>query len=288
MNNPAVPYAEVIGDPIVHSKSPLIHKFWLEKLGLEGDYRARRVAAGDLPAYLAARAADPDWAGSNVTIPHKQAIMPLVNRVEETAAKIGAINIMTRDSERSGGLVGYNSDAQGFLEPLRPLLADRHLFRMARIFGAGGAARAVAHALAAAGFTLVVAAREVAKANALLAAVGGEHHPVALSHFAGPTDFVFDDRQGLLDLLVNTTPLGMAGQPPLPVDWSHVPPGSVVYDLVYDPVETPLLAEARARGHLTITGLEMLIGQAAVAFNIFFGRPAPREHDAELRERLTA
>ena len=109
-----------------------------------------------------------------------------------------------------------------------------------------------------------------------------------MSHFAGPTDFVFDDRQGLLDLLVNTTPLGMAGQPPLPIDWSHVPPGSVVYDLVYDPVETPLLAEARARGHRTITGLEMLIGQAAVAFDIFFGQPAPREHDAELRERLAA
>ena len=288
MNHPAVPYAEVIGDPIAHSKSPLIHKFWLEKLGLKGEYRARKVAAGDLPAYLSGRAADPDWAGSNVTIPHKQAMMPLVETVEQTAAKIGAINIVTRDVEGSDGLVGSNSDAQGFLEPLRPLLADRHLFRMARIFGAGGAARAVAHALAAEGFTLVVAARDVAKANALLAAVGGEHHAIGLSHFAGPTDFLFDDRRGLLDLVVNTTPLGMAGQPPLPIDWSHVPPGSVVYDLVYNPVETPLLAEARARGHLTINGLDMLIGQAAVAFNIFFGTPAPREHDAELHELLAA
>ena len=284
----AVPYAEVIGDPIAHSKSPLIHKFWLEKLGLEGDYRAIRVAAGDLPEYLSGRAADPDWVGSNVTIPHKQAIMPLVKRIDDTAAKIGALNVVAREGEGSDALVGYNSDARGFLEPLRPLLADRHLFRMARIFGAGGAARAVAHALAAEGFTLVVAAREVAKAEALLAAVGGEHHAVALSHFSGPTDFLFDDRNGLLDLLVNTTPLGMAGQPPLPVDWSHVPPGSLVYDLVYSPVETPLLQEARARGHRTITGLDMLIGQAAVAFQIFFGQPAPREHDAELRERLTA
>ena len=284
----AVPYAEVIGDPIAHSKSPLIHSFWLEKLGLNGEYRATRVTAEDLPASLSERAADPDWAGSNVTIPHKQAMMPLLKTVEETAAKIGAINIVKRDAKGSEALVGYNSDAPGFLEPLRPLLADRHLFRMARIFGAGGAARAVAYALAAEGFTLVVAAREVAKADALLAAVGGEHHAAPLSHFAEPTDFLFDDRQGLLDLVVNTTPLGMAGQPPLPLDWSHVPPGSVIYDLVYHPLETPLLAEARARGHPTISGLDMLIGQAAVAFEIFFGRDAPREHDAELRELLTA
>jgi shikimate dehydrogenase len=284
----AVPYAEVIGDPIAHSKSPLIHKFWLGKLGLAGDYRASRVAEGDLGAYLAGRAADPHWAGCNVTIPHKQAMMPLLDKAVGTAAKIGAANIVTRDGEGSEALVGYNSDAQGFIEPLRPLLADQHLFRMARIFGAGGAARAVAHALAAEGFTLVIAARDVAKAEALLAAVGGDHHAVALSHFAAPTNFLFDDRQGLLDLLVNTTPLGMTGQPPLPIDWSHVPPGSVVYDLVYSPVETPLLAEARGQGHVTITGLDMLIGQAAVAFMIFFGRPAPREHDAELRELLTS
>jgi shikimate dehydrogenase len=215
-------------------------------------------------------------------------MMPLVKKAEETAAKIGAINIVTRDANGSEALVGYNSDAAGFLEPLRPLLADRHLFRMARIFGAGGAARAVIHALAAEGFTLVVAARDVAKAEALLASVGGEHYAVSISHFAARTDFLFDDRQGLFDLVVNTTPLGMAGQPPLPLDWSHVPPASIVYDLVYHPVETPLLREAGARGHATITGLDMLIGQAAVAFNIFFGRPAPREHDGVLRELLTA
>jgi shikimate dehydrogenase len=280
-------FAEVIGDPIAHSKSPLIHKFWLEKLGLGGDYRATRVAGGDLPEFLSGRAADPDWAGCNVTIPHKQAMLPLV-KAEETAAKIGAINIVARAGDGSGSLVGYNSDSQGFLEPLRPLLADRHLFRMARIFGAGGAARAVVHALAAEGFTLVLAARDFARAEALLAEVGGEHHAVSLSHFAAPTDFRFDGRSGLLDLLVNTTPLGMAGQPPLPIHWSHVPPGSLVYDLVYDPVETALLREARMRGHRTITGLDMLIGQAAIAFQIFFGRPAPREHDAELRERLIA
>lgn len=284
----AVPYAEVIGDPIGHSKSPLIHRFWLEKLSLEGDYRATKVTAGELNAYFQGRSADADWLGANITIPHKQAVAPFASRVDGAAAAIGAINIVARDPDRRADLIAYNSDAAGFLEPLRVLLGAPHLFRMARIFGAGGAARAVAHALAGQGFTIVLSARDLAKAKALIATLPGEHHAVALTHFAALTDFQFDDRKGLLDLIVNTTPLGMAGQPALPLDWSHVPPGSIVYDLVYVPLETPLLAEARERGHGTIDGLEMLVGQASIAFERFFGRQAPREHDAELRALLSS
>jgi len=189
-----------------------------------------------------------------------------------------------------GRLTGYNTDAPGFLEPLQPLLADRHLFRMARILGAGGAARAIVAALADEGFTLVLAARDPAKARALLdeLAPKGEHHAVDLAHFAPETDFAFDDRQGLLDLIVNASPLGMAGQPPLAFDFSHAPPGSVVYDIVTHPLNTPLLVEARQRGFPTVDGLSMLIGQAGAAFEKFFGAPAPREQDAQLREILTA
>jgi shikimate dehydrogenase len=281
-----VPYAEVIGDPVAHSKSPLIHRFWLEKLDLDGAYRAMKVAPEELPAYFADRRADPDWMGANVTIPHKQAAARLVDRLQGAAATIGAANIIVGSRKAKTHLLGYNSDAEGFLEPLRPLLMQPHLFRMARIFGAGGAARAVAHALAPHGFTLVVAARDPGKAEALIGELPGEHHAVALAHFQEPTDFVFDDRQGLLDLVVNASPLGMEDQLPLLLDWSHVPPGSIVYDLVYSPLETRLLAEAKARGHRTIDGLQMLVGQAAAAFELFFGRPAPREHDAELREML--
>lgn len=280
-----LPYAEAIGDPIDHSKSPLIHKFWLRKLGLERDYRTRRVPPESLPDYIAAAGQDPHWAGCNVTIPHKQSVVPFLTGLSVEARRIGAVNIVRREGT---ALVGYNSDGQGFLEPLRPLLAEPHLFRMARIFGAGGAARAIAHALAEQGFTLVVAARDAQKAEALLARIGGEHHAAPLSHFASATDFAFDDRRGLLDLVVNATPLGMDGRPPLPLDWSHVPPGSIVCDIVYSPIETPLLAEARARGHRTIDGLHMLIGQAAIAFELFFGQPAPRQHDAELRALLTS
>lgn len=279
-------HAEVVGDPIAQSKSPAIHGFWLEKLGLDGTYGRCHVVLDALPDYIAGARDRPDWRGCNVTMPHKLAVMPLLDRIDPLAARIGAVNTVVREAD--GTLGGYNTDAAGFLEPLRPLLAHPHLFRMARILGAGGAARAIVVALADAGFTLVLAARDPAKARALLdeLAPKGEHHAVDLGHFAPATDFAFDDREGLLDLVVNASPLGMAGQPPLCFDFSHAPPGSVVYDIVTHPLETPLLAEARARGLPAIDGLAMLIGQAAAAFEKFFGVAAPREHDAELRALL--
>lgn len=280
-----LPFAEVIGDPIAHSKSPLIHGFWLAKCGIDAEYRKTHVRPDQLAAYFAARRGDPAWRGCNVTIPHKQAVIPLLDRIAPDAQRIGAANTIVSDD----GLAGYNSDAAGFLEPLRPALAQHHLFRMARILGAGGAARAVIDALHHESFALVVAARRTAQAEALIAGYDPAfNHAVTLDHFAAPTDFQFDDRAGLFDLVVNTTPLGMTGKAPLAFDFSHVPPGAVVYDIVYDPLETPLLAEARRRGHRVIDGLEMLIGQAAIAFEKFFNAPAPREHDAELRAILLA
>lgn len=282
-----VPYAEVIGDPISQSKSPAIHTFWLKELGIEADYRTAHVQTTELADYFAARRLDPAWRGCNITMPHKQAALRFLDAIDPQAALIGAVNTVVRNAD--GGLTGYNTDAPGFLEPLLPRLAEPHLYRMARILGAGGAARAIVAALAGAGFTLVLAARDLAKAQALLdeLAPRGEHHAVSLAHFADPTDFAFDDRSQLFDLVVNASPLGMAGQPPLVLDFSHVPPGSVIYDIVTNPLETPLLVGARARGFATIDGLAMLIGQAAVAFEKFFGQPAPRAHDAALRELLT-
>ena len=280
-------YAEVIGDPIAQSKSPRIHGFWLNKLGLPHEYRAVHVTSAGLADYLASRRTDANWRGCNVTMPHKQAIIPLLDRLEPLARTIGAVNTVVRQED--GSLTGFNTDAPGFLEPLQPLLDSKHLFRMARIIGAGGAARAIVAALSRRGFVLVLAARDPAKAQALLdeLASGDDHHAVDLAHFGDATAFAFDDRQGCLDLIVNASPLGMAGQPPLLFDFSHVPPGSVVYDIVTDPLETPLLKAARSAGLEVIDGLAMLIGQAAAAFEYFFGRPAPREYDAELRELLT-
>jgi shikimate dehydrogenase len=281
-------YAEVIGDPIAQSKSPAIHNYWLKKLGLNAEYRAYHVTEQGLADYFRARKDDENWRGCNVTMPHKQAVIPPLGRLEPAAERIGAVNTIVRESD--GSLAGYNTDAPGFLEPLRAELARKHLFRMARVLGTGGAARAIVAALAEEGFTLVLAGRNPAKAQELLDRLvpGGEHHAIDLAHFADETDFPFDDREGCLDLLVNASPLGMAGQLPLAYDFSHTPPGTIVYDIVTHPAETPLLAEARRRGFRTVDGLSMLMGQAAAAFEKFFGALPPREDgDAGLRAILT-
>jgi shikimate dehydrogenase len=281
------PYAEVIGDPIAQSKSPIIHDFWLGKLGIDAEYRACQVRAGGLADYFAQRRTDSEWRGCNITMPHKRTALAHLDALDPLAERIGAVNTVLPEN---GALIGYNTDVVGFLEPLAPLLAREHLFRMARVIGAGGAARAIVAALIGEHFVVVLAARDPAKAQALLGDLdpGGEHHAPALAQFAGPTDFVFDDRAGCLDLIVNASPLGMAGHPPLNFDFSHIPPGSVIYDIVTDPLETPLLAAARAHGLRAIDGLAMLVGQAAAAFERFFGVHPPREHDAELRALLTA
>lgn len=281
------PYAEVIGAPIGQSKSPAIHNHWLREARIEAEYRAFQVTPGRLDDYLAARREDRDWRGCNVTMPHKQTVIPLLDRLDPLAARIGAVNTIVSED---GGLTGYNTDAGGFLEPLRAMLAREHLFRMARVLGTGGAARAIVAALAEEGVAIVLAGRDRAKASALLDEIdpAGEHHAADLTHFAEVTDFAFDDREGCFDLVVNASPLGMAGQPPLAFDLSHVPPGSIVYDIVTDPLDTPLLQAARAAGFRTIDGLSMLIGQAALAFEKFFGVPAPREAgDRPLRALLT-
>ncbi|HSG34102.1 MAG TPA: shikimate dehydrogenase [Sphingomonadaceae bacterium] len=283
------PYAEVIGDPIAQSKSPAIHNYWIGKLGLDAEYLACHVTSEGLADYLAERRADPDWRGCNVTMPHKQAVMPLLDRLDPLAEAIGAVNTIVRQD--TGALAGFNTDADGFLEPLRRDLATRHLFRMARIIGTGGAARAIIAALAGQGVTLVVAGRDPDKARALLDELdpAGEHHVAPLDYFAEPTNFEFDHREGCLDLIVNASLLGMQGQPALAFDLSHVPPGSVVYDIVTSPLETELLKSARAAGLRTIDGLSMLIGQAALAFEKFFGVAPPREDgDEELRRLLTS
>jgi shikimate dehydrogenase len=280
-------YAEVIGDPIAQSKSPAIHGYWLEQLGLGAGYRAAHVTAAGLADYLADRRTDPDWRGCNVTMPHKQAVIPLLDRLEPAARQVGAVNTILRGPD--GSLTGTNTDVAGFLEPLADLLCRQHLFRMARVLGTGGAARAIIAGLAGHGLVLVVAGRDPAKARALLDELdpAGEHHAVDLAHFAAPTDFAFDDREQCLDLVVNASPLGMAGQPPLLFDLSHAPPGSVFYDIVTHPVETPFLKAARAAGFRTVDGLSMLIGQAAAAFERFFGAKPPRgDGDARLREIL--
>ena len=268
-----LPYAEVIGDPIAHSKSPIIHRFWLQALGIDGDYVATRVAPADLAVHFARRRDDPDWLGSNVTIPHKQTVFDVVDDRAGLKKTLGALNCVFGDAD--GGLVGTNTDAGGFLEPLDDVPLEG---KSVAVVGAGGAARAVLMALASRDVgPVTILNRTPAKGQALLAQFG-------LTGTAVPLDTPLPP----VDLLVNASALGMVGQPSLMLDLTPLPATAIVYDIVYAPLETALLAAARARGLTVIDGLDMLIGQAALAFEIFFEAHAPRDRDAELRALLTA
>ncbi|MBJ6122416.1 shikimate dehydrogenase family protein [Sphingomonas mollis] len=267
------PYAEVIGDPIAHSKSPVIHGFWLEALGIDAEYRATHVTPDDLAAFFAQRVEDPHWRGCNITVPHKVEAMAHVGDPGNVRGSIGAINTVFRQEDRT--LAGTNTDAAGFWAPIADMeLADRPV----TVIGAGGAARAILWALSRVGVgPVTVLNRNPLKAAALLSSFGLKGQALPLGPAAPAAA-----------LLVNATSLGMVGQPPLTLDLSALPKDAVVYDIVYAPLETPLLAAARARGLDTVDGLEMLIGQAAVAFAILFGQDPPRDRDAELRALLTA
>ena len=248
-------YAEVIGDPVAHSKSPLIHGFWLDALGIDADYRATRVAPDDLPAYLAGRSADPAWCGCNITIPHKLAALDHVADPGDVRGSIGAINCVARG--RDGRVFGTNTDAAGFYAPLDGFdLTGKPVV----VIGAGGAARAILFALKQLGAGRVtILNRTPLKGAALLARFGLKGNALPLTAPLPPAA-----------LLVNASALGMAGQPPLAIDLSPLPDDALVYDIVYAPLETPLLAQARARDLDTIDRLDMLVGQAAVAFELLF------------------
>lgn len=279
---PTRPFAEVIGDPIAQSKSPAIHGHWLERLGLKADYGRAHVRPADLPAYLAARRAQPLWRGCNVTMPHKETIIPLLDGLDPLAARIGAVNTVA--VKEDGRLIGYNTDAPGFIEPLLPVLGDELAPENALVIGAGGAARAIVVALADAGLAITLAARDSDKAQALLdeLAPGARHRAAALGDFVRGGD-------GEFGMIVNASPLGMVGNPPLALDLSHGRPAAIVYDIVTAPLETPLLAAARAEGMRCIDGLTMLIGQAGIAFEHFYGADPARERgDVALRAILTA
>jgi shikimate dehydrogenase len=251
----------------------LIHRFWLKTLGIDADYRAAHIVPDALVDYIAARRQDAAWRGCNVTIPHKIAVIDLVDDPGNVRGTIGAMNTVLRQPD--GSLIGTNTDAAGFASPI----ADLDLRgKPVAIIGAGGAARAVLFALARLGVgPVTLYNRTPLKAAALLAMFGlkGDVKPIGAP--LPPAA-----------LLVNTSALGMAGQPPLEIDLTPLPDDALVYDIVYAPLETDLLAQAHDRGLDTVDGLEMLIGQAALAFELFFGVAPPRDQDAALRALLAA
>ncbi len=271
MTSNTLPYAEVIGDPISHSKSPVIHNFWLKKLGIAAAYQARHVTPPELSDYIAMRVGDAHWRGCNVTLPHKIAVLEHVPDPGGVRDSIGAANTIFRDG--SGKLVATNTDAAGFFAPI----SDREWAgSSAVVIGSGGAARAILFALAQADIgEVTVQARSPLKATAMLAHFGLKGRVVAVGSMLPPAS-----------LLVNASTLGMTGQDALDLDLSPLPDDAIVFDIVYSPLETALLRQAKQLGVSSRDGLDMLIGQAAIAFELFFGQSPPDECEDELRELL--
>ena len=249
--------AGVLGWPIAHSRSPRLHGFWLERHGIDGAYlplpvRPERFA--DAVRALAALG----FRGANVTIPHKEAAFAVCDSVDRSAHRAGAVNTLVF---HDGRIEGSNTDGFGFLENLRAAMPGWSAAAgPAVVLGAGGSARAIAAALLDAGCPrLTLVNRTPVRAEALARTLGG---PITVAERAPLAEAA---------LLVNTTSLGMQGQPPLEIDLASLPAAAVVADIVYVPLETPLLAQARARGLAAVAGLGMLLHQARPGFEAWFG-----------------
>ena len=266
------PYAEVIGDPIGHSLSPAIHGFWLEALGIDASYGRQQVTRAELPAYVAQKREDPDWRGSNVTMPLKLDAVALADGAADWAVAAGAANVLMM---REGKLIAANTDVSAIAALLTRLHEAKARMGSVTLFGNGGAARAALVALTLVGITNVrIQARDLAEARKLAVEFNLDAEPAP---FTAPI---------VSEGLINATPLGMAGRDCLNCDVHQMPDRGWVFDMVYDPVETPLIEAAKARGLAAVTGLNMLVEQAATSFKLFFTKDPPRDRDAELWQRL--
>ncbi len=256
--------AAVIGWPIHHSRSPKLHGYWLRRYGIPGSYIALPIRPEDLAVCLPVLP-KMGFTGCNLTIPHKEIVLPLLDEIDAAAQAVGAVNTVTF---RAGRMVGTNTDVAGFMNHLRAAVPT---FRAdagpAAVLGAGGASRAVLYGLAEAGAREIrVINRSKARADALI------------QHFARPglTLHAVDEAEAQaaltgVSLLVNATSLGMSGQPDHQITLDGLAADAVVYDLVYSPLETALLRQASGRGLRTVDGLGMLLHQAKPAFRHFFG-----------------
>jgi shikimate dehydrogenase len=266
----------VIGHPIRHSRSPLIHGHWLRHYDIPGDYARIDVLPETLASFILGLESA-GLAGCNCTLPHKEAVLKLCHVVTPAAATIGAVNTIWL---QDGRIHGDNTDVTGFaasLDQEAPRWRDRR--GRAMVLGAGGAARAILEALILAGFEeIFIVNRTIDRASALAAAFGARVFPLAPERM--------DAMLPGIDLLVNTTSLGMAGQPDNPVETALLPDHATVSDIVYVPLETPLVRAARARGLAALGGLGMLLHQAVPGFEHWFGlRP---EVTPELRKLIEA
>lgn len=266
--------AGVIGWPVAHSRSPLIHGYWLERYRIDGSYDRHAVEPGAAAAFVRGMRAR-GLVGCNVTLPHKEAVYAAADETLPAARAAGAANTLWFEKDR---LIADNTDAAGYLDSLLAAVPGLDLAgKTVAILGAGGAARGIIFALLGAGVGAVhVFNRTHARADTVAAYFGAKVHAHDwVKRVAGSRD---------ADLIVNTTALGLAGGAPLDMDVSQLKDTCIVSDIVYVPLETPLLAAGRARGLRTVDGLDMLLHQAVPGFETWFGvRP---EVTAELRALL--
>ncbi len=251
----------VIGWPVEHSRSPLIHNYWLKQYGIAGEYRRELVPREEFASFVKSLAAR-GYVGGNVTVPHKEAAFAL-SEPDDRARAVGAVNTLWLDD---GALRSTNTDVEGFLDNLDACAPgwDRDA-KTAIVLGAGGAARAVIYGLLERGMErVVVVNRTPARAEALQQQFGKRLHSLGWKGL--------DAALGNAALLVNTTTLGMQGQPALDIDIARLPGHAIVADLVYAPVQTPLLAAALARHLRSADGLGMLLHQAVRGFSLWFGK----------------
>jgi shikimate dehydrogenase len=265
--------AGIVGWPVSHSRSPRVHGHWFERYGIDGAYVPLPVRPEDLkPAFKALPRLG--FRGWNVTVPHKERACRLVDRLDPMAARIGAVNTVVCEDGRT---LGLNTDGLGFLANLRQQAphwrADQGA---ALLLGAGGGARGVAAALLADGVPKVRLVNRTEQRAALLAQELAAFGAIEVLPWTGVGEALADTA-----LLVNCTSLGMTGQPPLEMPLAALPMAAVVTDLVYAPLETALLAAARARGNVAVEGLGMLLHQAVPGF-AHWGGVVP-EVDADLR-----
>jgi shikimate dehydrogenase len=250
----------LIGWPAAHSRSPLIHHYWLRALGIEGGYSIEAVPPEGFAEFVSQLSAH-GFVGANVTIPHKERVLAL-SRPDARARAVGAANTLWYDG---GELRATNTDIEGFLNNLDAAAPGWDAAEEALVLGAGGSSRAVVFGLIERGIKHVhLANRTIDRARALADQFGAGVDPVTWD--------AIGDRLPDAGLLVNTTSLGMHGQPPLEIDVSRLPSQAVVADLVYVPLETALLGAARARGLRTADGLGMLLHQAVRGFELWFGQ----------------
>ncbi|MGK2921605.1 MAG: shikimate dehydrogenase [Methyloceanibacter sp.] len=264
----------VIGWPVEHSRSPVIHRYWLDEYGIDGAYEKEAVKPEDLDRFLQELSGH-GYVGANVTLPHKEAALRAAGAADAAALAIGAANTLWLDEK--GSLHASNTDAYGFVTNLDAEAPQwNEGIGAAMVLGAGGAARAILYGLLAAGVPrILLANRTKAKAEALARVFGPQIESID-----------WDGRAATLSacgLLINTTSLGMTGQPPLDIDISALPRSAVVADIVYAPLLTPLLVEAAKRGNAVVDGLGMLLHQAVPGFERWFGvrphvTPALRAH----------